>query len=215
MAHSLESFITTLRADGVEAGRHAAEAIRREADAEARRRIEEAEAKARSIVQAANDERDRILANAQTELKLAVRDTVAGLREELSRSVTVLLKRAVGEKLDDTEVVATLILETVRQYVAADAVGKHTIEVNVSDAMRKRLVDWAIKTFHDPKAEIKPSLDLRGTLSSAGFEYSISGGTVEITPESVGQALARMVTPGLQDAFAFNSGSASAGSTED
>jgi hypothetical protein len=42
------------------------------------------------------------------------------------------------------------------------------------------------------------SVNLHGALSTAGFEYKVSGGTVEVTPESVVQVLSEIVTPQLQ-----------------
>ena len=42
------------------------------------------------------------------------------------------------------------------------------------------------------------SIDLKGTLSGAGFEYAVSGATVEMTLESVVEVLSRLVAPDLR-----------------
>ncbi len=57
MAHTVQSFVETLRADGVEAGRKAAEQIRLAAEEQAKQLLGEAEAKARTIIEEAENER--------------------------------------------------------------------------------------------------------------------------------------------------------------
>lgn len=198
MAHTLESFIDKLRTDGVEAGRQAAEEIRREAEQQAAQRVRQAEAEAARIVAAAEAEREQTVARTRTELKLAARDTVSRLREALGQAVTNVLSRAVGQKLAEPDFLEDLIKDVASQYAQADAAGDEVITVNVSESMRKRLTDWAIGTFHKPGDKKGLSLELRGALAGAGFEYSVSGGTVEITPESVVQALSEIVTPELR-----------------
>ncbi|NLS97025.1 MAG: hypothetical protein GXX96_33230 [Planctomycetaceae bacterium] len=200
MTHKLESFIQTLKTDGVEAGREAADQIRREAEREAEQTVRDAEAKAKEIVKKAEEERERIVARTQTDLELAARDTVARLREALGRAVNKVLAEATEQKLGDSDYLAELIREVVGQYAKADALGEGTFTLNVSEAMRQRLTHWVIATFHKPPKEL--SLDLHGSLTGAGFEYRVEGGTVEITPESVVQVLSDIVAPEIRKLIA-------------
>ena len=210
MTQALESFIDRLRTDGVESGRKAAEEIRQEAEREAEKRIRDAEAKAKQIVDAAEKQREQTLARTQTDLKLAARDTVAKLRETLSQAVTRALEKAVATKLDDPEFLSDLIRQVATQYAGTDAGGDNMLVINVRDPMRQKLAHWAIETFHKEKGKdgkpAGPSVELHGSLASAGFEYKLSEGTVEITVESVVQVLSEIVTPELRKLVAESVG---------
>ena len=202
MTQTLESFIDRLRADGVEAGRTAADEIRREAEREAEKLQRDAEDRAREIVRAAETESQRILARTQTDLRLAARDTVARLRETLSQAVTRVLEKAVAAQLDRADFLADLIRQVAQQYAEADAIGEGVLTINVSEPMRQRLAHWAIETFHKDKKREGLSVELHGSLTGAGFEYKMAEGTVEITAESVVQVLSEIVTPELRKLIA-------------
>lgn len=195
MATTLESFVERLKADGVEAGRQAAEMIRREAEQQAAQRLREAEAEAQRIIAAAQAEREKILARTQTELKLAARDTILRLREALEKALKEVLLEAVHGQLQDADFLKELIREIVCQYAKADAKQEDVITVNVSEPMRRRLGDWAIGAFHKADCPQELTIQLHGALTGAGFEYRLSGGTVEVTPESVVEVLMEIVSP--------------------
>ena len=202
MAQTLESFIDRLHADGVEAGRKAAEQIRSEAQEKADQLVRDAEAEARRIVAAAGAEREQILARTRSDLKLAARDTVARLGEALDHAMTTVLAQAVGRKLEDPDFLAELIRDVVDRYAKADADGETSIVVNVSEPTRERLTRWVIETFHGGSKKDGISLDLQGTLSGAGFEYRVTDGTIAITPESVVHLLSEIVGAELRKLLA-------------
>lgn len=202
MPQTVSSFVETLRADGVEAGRDAAEKIRREAEQQAKQTIREAEAKAREILEAAERDRQTTLRRTRTDLELAARDTVARLREALSQAVNRLLARAAATSLDDKDFLRELIREVTSAYAKSDAVGDRMIEFNVPEPMRRGIADWAIAAFHHKGDKQKLTVELHGALASAGFEYKLAGGTVEVTPDSVVQVLSQIVTPQLQELLA-------------
>lgn len=202
MDQTVNSFVEKLRADGVEAGREAAEKIRREAEQRAEHTIRDAEAKAREILEAAERERQATLQRTRTELELAARDTVARLRDALSQAVNRLLARAVATSLEDEDFLEELIREVASAYAQSDAVGDQIIELNVPEPMRRRIADWAIAALHHKGDGQKLTVELHGALASAGFEYKLAGGTVEVTPDSVVQMLSEIVTPQLQELLA-------------
>lgn len=205
MTQTLESFIDRLRTDGVESGRKAAEEVRREAQREAEKIVRDAEAKAQQIVQAAEAQREQILARTQTDLRLAARDTVGRLRETLSQAVTRALEKAVAQQFGNADFLSDLIRQVVLQYVEKDAVGESLLAINVPEPMRQKLAHWAIQTFQSKgkdKKQEELSVELHGTLTSAGFEYRMSQGTVEITAESVVQVLSEIITPELRELIA-------------
>ncbi len=199
MAQTLESFVNRLRTDGVEAGRAAADQIRREAQEQAEQVVREAEAKAQHLLAEAAAERERTLLRTRTDLQLAARDTVARLREALSQAVTQVLAQAVDKTLDKPKFLEQLIRDIATRYAESDAAGTATMTINVSEPMRQQLTNWVLATFHhDGKKKDGFSVDLHGTLSGAGFEYHVVDGTVEITPASVVQVLSEIVTPELR-----------------
>lgn len=202
MAHSVESFVDALLQDGVAAGQKAAEEIQREAQAKAAQIVRDAEDKARRIVEVAEKQRQQELERTRTDLELAARDTVARLRDTLSMAVNRLLDRAVSEQFKDLSFLKELISEIVRQYSTADVGGENLIDINVAESTRRELCDWAISTFHKPGEKRQLSVELHSTLAGAGFEYKVSGGTIEVTPESVVDVLSRIVTPELRELIA-------------
>jgi V/A-type H+-transporting ATPase subunit E len=202
MAHTVQSFVETLRSDGVEAGRQEAEKIRQEAQQEAEQTVRDAEAKARQILEDAEQQRQKTLERTRTDLELAARDTVARLRDVLSQAVNRLLTQAASTTLDDSAFLKELIREVASAYARSDATGEQMIELNVSEPMKQKLADWAITSFREGGDQQKLSVELHGALAAAGFEYKVAGGTVEVTPESVVQVLAQIVTPQLQELIA-------------
>jgi hypothetical protein len=194
--------VETLRADGVEAGREVAEKIRREAEQQAEQTIRDAEAKASEILEVAEGQRQATLQRTRTDLELAARDTVARLRDALGQAVNRFLARAAAASLDDKDFLEELIREVATAYAKSDAIGDQIIEFNVPEPMRRRIADWAIAAFHHKGDEQKLTVELHGALASAGFEYKLAGGTVEVTPDSVVQVLSRIVTPQLQELLA-------------
>jgi len=210
MAHTVQSFVETLRSDGVEAGQQEAEKIRQQAQQEAEQTVSDAEAKARQIVEAAEKQRVMTLKRTQTDLELAARDTVARLRDVLGQAVNRLLTQAASTTLDDAGFLKELIREVASAYAGSDATGQQTIELNVPEPMQKKLADWAIASLRQKGDEKKLSVELHGSLATAGFEYKVADGTVEVTPESVVQVLSRIVTPQLQELLASSQDSQAA-----
>lgn len=198
MAQTIETFIDRLQTDGVEAGREAAEKIRADAEAQAKQIVAEAEKKAKQIAEEARAEAEKTRQLAETELRLAARDAVLGLQESLERSLKTVLVDGVRGKLEQTDFLGQLLLEIVMRYVQADIDGETTVEINVSEPMRHNLTEWALKNFHDKAAKAKAHIDLHGSLAGAGFEYSVTDGTVEVTVDSVAETLAELVGPELR-----------------
>ena len=205
MVQTIEAFVNRLQADGVEAGQAEAEKIRVQAEQQAQARLAEAAEQAKRIIAQAEADRETIRGRAETELKLAARDTVVRLQEALSRALQAVLLDAVREKLDDADFLGGLIRDVVQHYVEADAAGSGSIAVNVSEPMRQRLLSGTVAAFHqgDSAAE---QIDLRGTLAEAGFAYEMAGGTVEVTVDSVVEVLSEMVGAELRKRVAAATG---------
>lgn len=203
MAETIEAFVQKLQQDGVEAGRADAEKIRAEAREEAERIVADARSQAESIVAEANRQAEDRRRKSETELALAARDSVHRLREALNRAMKAVVARGVEQKLSDVEFLGEILHELIIMYAQSDLDRKQGIEINLPKETRDKLVEWAINEIgQDALDAMHIGIDIKGKLKSVGFEYTVSGGTVEVTRESVVEALAGMISPELQHILA-------------
>ncbi|MGC9454021.1 MAG: hypothetical protein ACP5HU_04080 [Phycisphaerae bacterium] len=203
MAETIESFVQKLQQDGVEAGRAEAEKIRAEAREEAERIVADARSRAESIVEEANRQAEDRRRKTETELTLAARDSVHRLREALNRAMKAVVAHGVEQKLSDIEFLGEVLHELIIMYAQSDIDRKQGIEINLPGETRDKLVQWALNEIgQDALDAMHIGIDLKGKLRTVGFEYTVSGGTVEVTRESVVETLAEMISPELQRVLA-------------
>jgi len=199
MAESIESFVAKLQQEGIQAGEEAADKLLLDANQKAERIVAEAEAKARKIVETAEAEADVTLEKSRTDLRLAARDTALRLRDALTRAVRAVLVTGTEQALGDAEFLKVLLHDIVMQYVQADLDGRILMQINVAPEMQQQLTQWALAQLHEKAERGDVSLDLKGTLSEAGFEYEIEGANIEVTLASVVDALSKLVNPNLRE----------------
>ncbi len=201
MADTIEAFVAKLQEEGVQTGQAAAEKLQLEAKGKVETIIAEAEEKAATIIAEAENQARNILVRSKTELDLAARDTVGRLRETLSAGLNAILSEAAKSSLSNVDFLGKMLHDVVMLYARADKEHKPTIEVNVPEKMREKLKQWAFDAIAKETAgKGKPSINLKGELQKAGFEYEVDAeGTVEVTPASVVETLSKLVTPDLRD----------------
>jgi vacuolar-type H+-ATPase subunit E/Vma4 len=200
---TIESFVAKLRQEGVQAGRADADQIRAEARQQAKDIVAQAQRQAETIVAEANTRAEETLARSRTDLDLAARDAVLRLQEALSRALTAVLGQHVKQHLEDHEFLGRLLHEIVLLYVQADFERRGVLNINVRPEMREKLVAWAFREIGEDNVQrVRPSIDLKGVLTDAGFEYTYDGSTVEVTRESVVEALMDLVGPALRETIA-------------
>jgi vacuolar-type H+-ATPase subunit E/Vma4 len=198
MAESIESFVEKLQAEGVEAGRKAAEQLQSDARTEAERIIVEAKADAEAIVAEAQAQAKRIADRERNELDLAIRDAVLAFRARMSAAVESLLSYEVGKALTDTGFLATLIHDVVVNYAHEDARSDEQIRISVNPEAIDAITDWALKYMGSENPE-HAHVDLKSTLKTVGFEYRVAESTVEVTLESIVDVLREQVSPALRE----------------
>ena len=196
MADTIEAFVAKIHSEGVEAGRQEAETLLADARQQGEQIVADAKGEAQTIVAAAKSEGEAILSRAATELQLAARDNVLKLRETLAAVIEQVLARGVAEKLDDPDFLGATLHELVTLAAKSDLEGHGVMVVNVAPEMRDKLVDWALS---ERGGEGRHAFDLQGTLAQAGFEYNITGATVEVTLDSVTEAMKELVGPRLRE----------------
>ena len=199
MTESLESFVKKLQSEGVDAGKEAAEEIKKEATLEAEKILADAKEEAEKIVAKAKNGADKQISRAQTELELAVRDALLKLRESLGNVLSSLLMQRTEKKLSEPEYIGEIIREVITTYAKADAGLKSPVEVNISKKTRDKFSDSVLKDLSRNLGDGQDKMGLHATLSKAGFEYKIHGATVEVSPDSVSELLSEMVNPALQE----------------
>jgi len=199
MADSIESFVSKLQDEGVEAGKKEARKIKDDARAEADRTIHEAREKAQEILEQAEQQAKEARERGQTDLRLAARDTVLCLRETLSHVLRTVLLTRTGEALGDVEFLKGLIRDVVMQYAQAEREGRTTIDIRVSDDVRDRLTDWCRQELQPRADGGGTTVNLHGALAEAGFEYQVQGANVEVTRASVVETLSDLVSPRLRE----------------
>jgi vacuolar-type H+-ATPase subunit H len=198
MAETIEAFVAKLRQEGVEAGREAAEKHLAKARQEADAILADARAQARKILSDAQAQAEASQAKARTDLELAARDITLRLRDSLSRAVRQVLAAGAREQLADPEFLGGLLREIVLEYVEADIAKKSSFRITVTPEMRERLAQWALARLRQPELA-GVSIDLKGTLAQDGFEYRAEGAGIEVTVDSVVEALSELVNPALRE----------------
>ncbi len=198
MAESIENFVAKLQTEGVQAGQQAAEKLRHEAEKQAEDIVSQAKQQAEEIVATAGTQADAVAARTQTELELAARDVVLRLRQTLSRALEAVLARGAKEKLADVDFLGKVLHELILIYAKSDLEGTDSIKINVSEEIREKLVKWALHEIGQDKTDkLGISLNLKGRLATAGFEYTVAGATIEVTVSSAVEALSQLVAPSL------------------
>ena len=213
MPETIESFVAKLQTEGIQAGQQEADKLRADAQTEANTALADAKAAGEKIIAGAKAEAEGILARGQTELKLAARDTALRLREALQRALEAVLASQAHESLADTEFIGTLLHEIVLTYAKDLQQHREVMTINIPAGQRDKLKAWALQEIGQQAVEgSRGVFNLRTSLAEAGFEYTISGRTVEVTTESVTAALAELLSPALGEllAEAINNENASA-----
>ncbi len=199
MAESIESFITKLQQEGVETGKKEAEKIRSQANRHAETTIAQAKQQAEQIVAEAQNKAAGIMDKSRTDLNLAARDAVLQLRHTLADILKAVLNLTVKENLANQDFLSKLLHDLVIQYAQADIEHRGSMEINVAPELRAKLCQWALNEMTRKAGEVGMAIDLKGSLAKAGFEYNVTGATVEVTIESVTEALAKLVNPALSE----------------
>jgi len=203
MPETIESFVAKLQAEGVQAGQQQAEKLRADAQAQADKMLADAKAAGEKVVADDRSEAEGILARGKTELKLAARDTALRLREAIQRALKAVLAEQAHKTLADTSFIGPLLHEIVLAYAKDLQQHREVMTINIPAEQRDKLKDWALKEIGRQAVDgVRGVFNLRTALAEAGFEYTVSGRTVEVTTESVTAALSDLLSPALRELLA-------------
>jgi len=198
MPANIESFVKTLESEGVEAGKRAADKIKAEAGEQAADIIAEAKKEAEQIIADAQSQAEKVKARMNSSLELATRDAIFQLREKLSEQLRILLELNVEKALNDEETLSHVLREVIPSYAKADAESTLVTEINVSQDLKSRVLESALRELSHLLREQNVQVNAKHTLAKSGFEYKVEGSTVEVSTESVTALLSEMIDPELQ-----------------
>lgn len=199
MPETIETFVAKLQTEGVQAGKAEADKIVADAQAKAEQVLADAKAQADKIVADAETQAQGLVSRGKTELELAARDATLKLQDTLSRALQAVLRQGAQATLADVDFLGKVLHELILMYAKDEQTARQGFKVNVPQELRQDLVDWALQEIGKEKIEnIHMPIDLKSTLKTAGFEYTTSGGTVEVTLDSVVEVLSDLVSPSLR-----------------
>jgi len=200
MGQTIQAFVDKIRTEGIQAGQKEADELLAQAKQQADQIVAQAEKDRDRILADAKAQADSTLARGRTELELAARDATGRLREALGRAVRAVIAAGAKATLQDEAFVGQALHEIITEYGKGEMRSKGTFQINVPEAMRQKLVDWALGHIgQDTPGPEHMTIDLKGTLAQAGFEYNATGATVEVTADSVVEVLASLVSPALRE----------------
>ncbi len=195
---TVESFVKKLQNEGVEAGQKEAEKLRSEAEKEKQDILEKANAEAEKIKSDAQVEAGKTLEKSKNELELAARDAALKLKDTLERALREIIAKPVKDELSKPDFLKQLIEDVVSKYADADAKNKTGASISLSPELAENLGSWAAKEL-GKACEGSAGVDVKENLKQAGFEYNLSGGTVEVTEASVVEILGDMLSERLRE----------------
>lgn len=117
----VQELVDRLREDGVQAGTAEADQLIEAARKQAASILDEAKADAASLVQQARDEAESLRKAGEDALRLAGRDSVLQLQEEVSQKFADQVSRLVDASLNDDQFIQKLLLEIAREAVPKEA----------------------------------------------------------------------------------------------
>ncbi len=120
-ASGVQELIDRIKDEGITKGQEQAEALLVEARRQAADILEKAKSEAVTIVREAEDKADKTKSSGQEAVRLAGRDAILHLTEELRKDFEQKLRKLVGQTLKDTEFLKQMILEVARRAMPEDS----------------------------------------------------------------------------------------------
>jgi V/A-type H+-transporting ATPase subunit E len=198
MPKNIEAFVETLKSEGVDAGKKAAEKIEADAQTQADQIIAKAKAKADQMIAKADIEAGKIKSRMDSSLELATRDALLALKEKLSQLLNSLLAKEVETALSKEDTLASVLREVIPAYAKGDAEASVSADIVVPKALKGKLLDSTLKELVKTLKNQGIQADVKSSLAQAGFEYKIEGSTVEVSTDSVTALLTELIDPELR-----------------
>ncbi len=208
----VQALIDRLKTEGVAAGQSEADTILANAKEKAKSLVSEAEAEAKAILSKAHAEAAKEKAATEDSLKIAARDLVLDLRNELGARIQQEARRLVAETLADEAFLQKII-------IAMAGKSKEAAAITATDKLEVVLPD-KIVTFEELKQSpeaVEPGtlthfvIALAGEVLRKGVTFSSGSGfdgikvkltekdvTIDLTDEAIAGLLTKHLQPRLR-----------------
>lgn len=191
MGTDVAAFAKQLKEDGIEAAKTEGEKIIAEARKEAEKIIHDGKIEVEKYEKEAQERIAQHKQRSEAEMQLVARDLINGLRKQIEKAASSLLRVKVADSLNDQEVIKSAIAELVKTIEKS-----HDWEVALGEKVAKPLASIVPQLFAAKDAKVT----LANSLKKAGFEIKdVDGGEViEVTEESVTAAFSNFLSPELK-----------------
>ncbi|NNJ28048.1 hypothetical protein [Alienimonas chondri] len=201
-ASGVQQLIDRLRREGVDKGQTEADAVLEAARRQAMELLDDAQSRADAMLKEAQTEADRTRRAGEEAIRLAGRDSILELTEELRDGCKRTLQRLVSHALRDDEFLRRLILEIARRSVPDDADVRLNVQLLDDDPSPEN--DAALQRFAESLAgqSLRDGLTFEVTDSDApGVRVQIVDGDLEVdlTDETLTQVLLRHLSPRFRE----------------
>jgi len=176
------------------------EEIIRNGKAEAERIIEAARKEAESTAKSAARDAEHTRNELMSQLRLAARDFILELKEELEQVMALgPLREATSNAMADSEFLQKLIVAMVSEYGKAEGAGSgEQITIKVPAAMQQDLETQLAAMFRETLEGGHPLIE--GSDRLEGFTFSVGdAGEVTITPEAVVEGIKPFILTKFHD----------------
>lgn len=212
ISSGVDALIARLRDEGTAAGQDEAARIVTEANTKAQAIVQRAEAEAQGLRDTARKEADELKSAGEDALKVAMRDTVLGLKSRLMERFSGDVKRLVGHALHDEKLLRQMIVEIAgRARDSAKITDDDPMEVILPqevvglDTLRHQPQDVAAGTLTDFVLGLTSEM-MREGVSFAASEDASTGIRIrlvdhDVTLDLTDEAVAALLLQHLQPRF--------------
>lgn len=198
----VQELIDRLQQQGVEQGEQLAAETIAEANKQATALLQEAQQKADTILREARDEAEKIQKSGEDAIRLAGRDTILKLTEDLRENFVRKLQHLIDGNLKDTTFLRELILEIAHKAIPENGGGQVDVEVfHQRQAQTNHLEDeQALRDFVKQLGTETLQEGLTVSLSdhdSPGVRVQFGDGQLEVdlTTETITRLLMSILSP--------------------
>lgn len=199
LTSGISDLIERIKDEGVSAGESERERILEQARHEASQILAEAQKKAEALVQTAKDQSKAMKRETESEMRLAVRDFLAGFQKRIKdQLIRPLIDARLADTLADEAFLGNALIQIWQDYINSHS---GSIQVTVSHELRDKLGAWLSARL--AREMEKGAISLNSADGIKGFRLHRDGdGYVwDFTLPAISAELALLVEPSLRPWF--------------
>ena len=189
MSEDLQNLLDKIQQEGVDKAKSEADRLIAEANQKAREIVAEAKSTAEAYAEDAKTQAESYKASSLRTIQQAAANTVIEVEKSVTAILEKLLLKDVNLVLGETNLVADLAMEAIRNYLTGDGKIEVAASQKLLDTLRNKLA-----------AEASQGVDLvLDEKTGAGFRVLLADGRIEhnFTGAAVAEALAQQLRPSL------------------